>query len=875
MYRFSTILLLTFNFVYLQSTYQQIIVVLMKRTFLIAALVLPFFLSCEKEPAPDISTNGVTLKVSLENGRNWNEGDQILVNGTSYSISEDFGTPNSTVTNVTKASDYYAVYDYGNGKVTDNLLAVELPKSIIFGENRTMPMVAHSNSENLLFKHTLGFLKLKVTGSATLSKISIQSNTQSMKISGKAEIDLETAASPKIIMSADAYQNVTVDFGKEGLKLSDKEQEISVPLPPAEYEEGFHILLYDAEGTAMETNIDYSIEVKRGEEKTLPPFAYTPGSDIPFEMQCTLENDAFGQPSVWNKSDMVSINGTAYDLLKGEGTANATFGPVMKGDSYVIVSPAKANYGFAANFARVSIPENQDLNTPLTIANPQVGVTNGENVELKYTAGVINVRVSGSNIIESIQLISKDKSAGLSGKMDVNFSGSEMTTSMNNGAKNSIKLNCPGGASTESGKEFRFIVPSGEYRQGFKLVITNIKHQMHVVETGAVTVSRNAKTQLENISWTPSVEDSGNLSAFGWANCYVVSAKGKYTFETKLVDGSEVENIAKVDWLWANSIKGDAKTLISDISYKNGVVTFTASEQEGNILLAAFNSANEIVWSWHIWLTDEPRTINMENMSPKDPSKGFFLMDRNLGATSGTQADGKETYGFFYQWGRKDPFYGGTEEELVNKDGEIISKEPLKNAIKETVCNTKYPQAKWQAAEGEAENGSMDFAVKNPMFLLAGNKTAGDNNWLASNDSFRKDWYAVDSRLWNPLEKTIYDPCPVGYKVPRYGTWNELGTNRGKWTEDYSGFIFTSTSGESTWFPAQGIRMAHPAEGGALSRLGNGNNWITLWTADLSTAGQSCQSHSLNIDMVTTNTQASFDPWGNGLNVRCVKIYEY
>ena len=50
-------------------------------------------------------------------------------------------------------------------------------------------------------------------------------------------------------------------------------------------------------------------------------------------------------------------------------------------------------------------------------------------------------------------------------------------------------------------------------------------------------------------------------------------------------------------------------------------------------------------------------------------------MDRNLGARSNNPADVALTYGLKYQWGRKDPFYGGAKNETVafsQAEGNVI-----------------------------------------------------------------------------------------------------------------------------------------------------------------------------------------------------------
>ena len=73
---------------------------------------------------------------------------------------------------------------------------------------------------------------------------------------------------------------------------------------------------------------------------------------------------------------------------------------------------------------------------------------------------------------------------------------------------------------------------------------------------------------------------------------------------------------------------------------------------------------------------------------------------------------------------------------------------------------------------------------------------------IASTSDLTNDW-------WNPETKTLYDPCPNGYRIPKlgtYGTGSEVATHPdwSDWSEGglKSGRTFKNTS----FFPASGIR---------------------------------------------------------------------
>lgn len=48
--------------------------------------------------------------------------------------------------------------------------------------------------------------------------------------------------------------------------------------------------------------------------------------------------------------------------------------------------------------------------------------------------------------------------------------------------------------------------------------------------------------------------------------------------------------------------------LIQSIKYENGNLYFKTADtyREGNAVIAAKDANGTILWSWHIWLTDQP-----------------------------------------------------------------------------------------------------------------------------------------------------------------------------------------------------------------------------------------------------------------------------
>ena len=276
-----------------------------------------------------------------------------------------------------------------------------------------------------------------------------------------------------------------------------------------------------------------------------------------------------------------------------------------------------------------------------------------------------------------------------------------------------------------------------------------------------------------------------DLSSSGSANCYIVSNAGLYKFKTVKGNSSEsVGNVASASILWESfgtSITPDYLDLIKGVDYENGYIAFQTADtfREGNTVIAAKDASGTILWSWHIWLTDQPEGQVYYN-------NAGTMMDRNLGATSATPGD-VGALGLLYQWGRKDPFLGSSS----------ISSTTL---AKSTIT---WPSA----VSTSSSRGTVDYVTSNPtVFVYA--------------SSFPYDWHCSsrDNTLWtnSSSTKSIYDPCPAGWRVPDggdNGVWSKaLGSS-----SYFTGYPYDSTnegmnfsgkfgSASTIWYPASGFR---------------------------------------------------------------------
>lgn len=278
-----------------------------------------------------------------------------------------------------------------------------------------------------------------------------------------------------------------------------------------------------------------------------------------------------------------------------------------------------------------------------------------------------------------------------------------------------------------------------------------------------------------------------DLSKDGTANSYLVSQPGVYKFKTVKGNSSvSIGNINEVVVLWesfGSSVKPSVGDLIIPISFNDDYIGFKTPSllKEGNAVIAVKDISGGILWSWHIWLTDAPK----EQVYFNDAG---IMMDRNLGATSSAPGD-VESLGLLYQWGRKDPFLGSSS---------ITSFIQAKSTIAwpDAVCNN-YDKG----------NGTITYSIAHPTTYI----------YVKDVMYAVLDWYYADYAgntdvtRWRSGAKTIYDPCPVGWRVPEGGSngvWAKaLGTSKTinlLYDSVNCGFNLSGKLGEdhTIWYPS-------------------------------------------------------------------------
>lgn len=304
-----------------------------------------------------------------------------------------------------------------------------------------------------------------------------------------------------------------------------------------------------------------------------------------------------------------------------------------------------------------------------------------------------------------------------------------------------------------------------------------------------------------------------DLSREQSANCYIIESAGYYKFNAKIpgnavgslsvqnnnggfstvqIDGgvgTTLPNVAKVDILWWQgdlTTGGDFLTFaasnptddkirdkcpIKILDYNPSLVNTNLDEDgyayfmiekstltAGNVILAGYNTSGDILWTWHMWLL--PEGLDVVRLGQ------YSVLDRNIGATyapsSALTSSEKvlATYGFYYQWGRKDPF--------VPPGRYDAEKAPTVTAPWFYNAGGTWTKKTGLDIVTEDMPGSIQNSVSNPTNFVVVNGSWQDTYPISNTSGPVNHLWGYTGLTGTPSfssAKTMWDPCPPGYKM--------------------------------------------------------------------------------------------------------------
>lgn len=270
----------------------------------------------------------------------------------------------------------------------------------------------------------------------------------------------------------------------------------------------------------------------------------------------------------------------------------------------------------------------------------------------------------------------------------------------------------------------------------------------------------------------------------------------------------------------------DANRVVTAVGVSGDYMTFTVPESApcGNAVIAVRGASNKILWSWHIWAC--PDWYKTASMTPvKSDGYTYNVAPVNLGWVGSfskktydetacivkvTPASGATqifkvplpateeytptSYGYcpYYQWGRKDPEQPST--------GNANSAHAVYNVS----------GGAGTALSHSSSSVPISTTIQNPTVHYYNSSNNGPYNTNQYNLWDANEYVVTNSgNKTGHTVKTVYDPCPPGYCVPRgnlyyhitgggtqteYATWNGSYYFR-TWTRDWPAIHFPAAGG--------------------------------------------------------------------------------
>lgn len=339
------------------------------------------------------------------------------------------------------------------------------------------------------------------------------------------------------------------------------------------------------------------------------------------------------------------------------------------------------------------------------------------------------------------------------------------------------------------------------------------------------------------------------------------------------VDGAEVV------WADAADLVHLSSTPISHDASGNAFLDFevTAADIQSGNAVVAVKKGGTVVWSWHLWFAPKDALDKIEVTNHQNV-KYYFT---------------KETLGWKpTQWS------GSTYDKARTVKVKVVQTIKNGGVAQETVINiTQNPGNVKKGATTLYQFGRKDAFPGVDASDLAANshftQNAGDNMTIMNNIQNPDKFYINGSsmstnygyyNLWsadntvtgsynqgndNPVVKTVYDPCPVGFKMPANnaftgftadgqngGTMNVDGTDDAQTYSNNFGYNFWTNSSKTAtiYFPASGYRLYSDGSLGGVGYDG------CYWSAVPDDTGSGCllYFHSGNVYPLLV----SFRPYG-------------
>ncbi len=494
---------------------------------------------------------------------------------------------------------------------------------------------------------------------------------------------------------------------------------------------------------------------------------------------------------LWSSGDAIGMNGvTSGANVQGildedsDGKQNGSFWyakEYLEGGVSYAYYPYNANAKIVNGKLTTSLASLQRYSTESVFApnvTVMVGKPDGDGV-LKFvnSCSIIEIRLKGTETVSHLSL--RSVATPIAGTGTVQIEATEPAFVLN-GDDDKFEISLDLGQEgvqlkANEATSFYFVIPAGTYSdlqvvatandQKYVRSLTKVHtiKPRHILPTSAFTLE-----PLKASECTPLNE--GALS-----NCYMIPAdvRGKHSFEIKHLNGEAIKGTpAMAAKLWE-----DTPNTVGNVHFDKdaGKILFTTngSGNNGNALISLFDAEMNVLWSWHIWVSDAEDQV-------LGKAKDITILDRNLGANYSPKSaadvaamdayKAAQTAGLMYQWGRNTPLPGPATMDSYYSTKNFSIQNKWGYEAKSFSANTATVYVNQELGkEFKFENKHFDTAAQNieaaaatPMAMIHGRVSGYFHTWASD---LLKVNVGGSANLWSTTGKGNLDPCPVGYRV--------------------------------------------------------------------------------------------------------------
>ncbi|MGL5684138.1 MAG: fimbrillin family protein [Marinifilaceae bacterium] len=569
---------------------------------------------------------------------------------------------------------------------------------------------------------------------------------------------------------------------------------------------------------------------------------------------------------------------------------------------------------------KYTIPKGLSKQVDLMVATSQLNRTKSQGIvplNMKHTLTKLSFSAVGTGTLNKIEIVGVKGTGTLSLMTDgttINWSNQAYIQDAGVDRVYQAGLINPSGVpvtntiqNVTSDSGFLMMIP-----QTFDLNDTRAKLKVYL--NGSVTPKEyNIVNLLSATPWLPGQSincvimtgesDTVNFIPMGRANCYMLNPLtdgrtrtfripidrvntywGDATYGNTSSNTIGLSDNWTMDVIWSD-IKLPTSNIVISKSTGTGAnptvsgyfdvkVASTTPGIEGNILVGIKKTGSSVyLWSWHLWITAyRPNTTGPTHVYNDGlggdanygkvpiwsvaPALGGYLgkriMDRNVGAFKPGQYDLQEgdelklKGALYYQYGRKDPF--PSKVSLWNGTGSTS-----------ILINNGFT--------------TVNVAINNPKTF---NKHP--TQWCSTNFLQGSLW-ADNHYISNTgLGKSIFDPCPPGWRLPINGTWSNFSDGNGTYPSNVTLqplgsltpniLIYQPLAGAAAVYPFAGMRDGSTGDVIRNYKLSGVTYWLgAMWSSSM-------QNDNFGSAFIYTTNGA--DPSlersnPNGMPVRCIQ----